>query len=290
MALPRARLASASAAAGILMALAAFAMFSFMDTVVKLLGTRYHVAQVIFVNCSFGLLAVVLIGLARGGWYRLRPRQWRLHLARWVVSLVTTTAVFWSLPRLPLADLYAILFASPLLVIALSAPLLGEGVDWRRWTAVVAGFIGVLVILKPSGEVVAWPALVAACGAVGHALNMLIMRKIGTGAEPVEVIGVVGNLLTAVATGLVLPLVWITPSPEDFLLAAAAGTIAGGAFLLLAAAFRAAPAAIIAPFQYSQMLYAVVVGWLLFADLPSLRMLAGAGIIVISGLYVLRRV
>lgn len=285
-----AHLAPATPALGVLLALAAFAMFSAMDTGVKLLGARYHVLQVAWFNSLFALLAVVAIGLARGGWHRLRPRQWRLHFLRWGVSFGATLAIFWAYPRLPLAEAYAILFAAPLLITALSAPILGERVGWRRWAAVVVGFLGVLVILAPGGGVVSWPALVTLGGAVGHALNMLIIRKLGrqAGEEPLEAMGVVGNTLTALACGLLLPAVWVTPGPADWALATATGAVGGAAFLLLSAAFRLAPAALLAPFQYSQMLYAILVGWALFADRPSGRVLIGAAIVIGSGLYVLR--
>jgi drug/metabolite transporter (DMT)-like permease len=275
---------------GIAMSLASFAMFTGMDTAVKVLGGHYHVLQVAFLNSLFALTAVVAIGLLRGGgWSRLRPRLWRLHLLRWSVSYLATLAIFWSYPRLPLADVYAILFATPLLVTALSVPILGERVGLRRWTAVLVGFLGILVILDPGDGIVAWPALVVLLGAIGQALNMLFIRKLGTGDEPIEAIGVVGNGLTLLVTPLVLPFVWVAPNLPDLALTAAAGLVAGSAFLLLAAAFRAAPAALVAPFQYSQMIYALLVGWTLFADRPSPRMLLGGAIVVASGLYVLHR-
>jgi drug/metabolite transporter (DMT)-like permease len=241
IALQRAHAAPASPAAGILMALTSFAMFTAMDSGVKLLGERFHVVQVAFFNSLFALLAVVAIGLVRGGWSRLRPRHWRLHVLRWTISYTAALAIFWSYPHLPLADVYAILFAAPLIVTALSVPLLGERVGWRRWTAVVVGFLGVLVILDPGGGMIAWPALVALFGAVGHAFNMMIIRKIGTRDEPVEAIGVVGNGLTLLIAPFTLPWVWLTPSPGELVIAASAGTVAGAAFLLLAAAFRTAP-------------------------------------------------
>lgn len=286
---PQAGLAVPTPMAGIAMALTAFAMFTFMDTAIKLMGGRIHVLQIALFNSLFALAAVVGIGLARGGWHRLRPSQWRLHLIRWSFSYLATIAIFWCYPRLPLADVYAILFASPLVITALSVPVLGERVGWRRWTAVVVGFVGVLIILRPGPGVVTWPSLVALLGATGHAINMLVIRKIGLHDEPVEAIGVVGNVLTCLVTVPILPMVWVTPTGGEWLLAASAGSVAGGAFILLAAAFRSAPAALIAPFQYSQMVYALLIGWLLFADSPSPRMLLGASIIIASGLYVLHR-
>lgn len=286
---PATALAPASPATGILLALAAFALFTVMDVAIKLLGGRYHVLQVLFANSAFGLLAVLGIAAARGGWARLRTSQLRLHLARWSLSIVGAAALFWCYPRLPLADIYAVLFAAPLLITALSVPLLGERVGWRRWTAVAVGFAGVLVILDPGRGAVGGVAAVALLGAVFHALNMILVRKLGARPEPVELLGVIGNGLTVLATGVAMPWLWRAPSLPDLGLAALAGTIAGSGFLLLALAFRAAPAAVIAPFQYSQMLYGIVAGLLVFGDRPEPRTLLGAAIVAASGLYVFRR-
>ena len=284
----RAELGPATPMAGIAMALCAFAMFTAMDTCIKLLGGRYHVLQVMFFNSLFALPAVVVIAAARDRVRLLRPRHWRLHLGRWCVSYLASIAIFSSYPHLALADAYAILFTSPLLITALAAVVLGERVGWRCRTAVAVGFAGVLVVLEPGRGVVALAGLIVLAGAVGHAVNMLFVRKLAVAGEAVEATGTAGNLLTCAITPLFLPWVWQTPSAGDLGIAAAAGMTAGSAFLLLAAAFRAAPAAVIAPFQYSQMLYAIVVGWLLFADWPSTRMLLGSAIIVGSGVYVLR--
>lgn len=282
-------LAPATPVVGIALALLSFAMFTGMDTTIKVLGGQYHVVQVVALNSLFGLGAVVAIAFARGRQARLRPRHWRLHLLRWSVSYLATLAIFWSYPLLPLADAYAILFASPLLVTALSTAVLRERVGWQRWVAVVVGFLGVLVILNPGHGVLAWPALATLAGAALHACNLLCIRRIGVVGEPVEATAMVGNALTVLVSLLLVPFIWVTPGAHDMALSMVAGTTAGCAFLLLATAFTLAPAALIAPFQYSQMVYGLVVGWLLFADLPSVRTLLGAAVIVGSGLYVLHR-
>jgi drug/metabolite transporter (DMT)-like permease len=284
----RAELGPATPMAGIAMALCAFAMFTAMDTCIKLLGGRYHVLQVMFLNSVFALPAVAVIAAARGRLRLLWPRHWRLHLARWSISYLATIAIFSSFPHLALADAYAILFTAPLLITALSAVVLGERVGWRCWTAVAVGFGGVLVVLDPGHGMIAVAGLIVLAGAVGHAFNMLFVRKLAVAGEAVEATGTAGNLLTCAVTPLFLPWLWQTPSTGDLGITVFAGAVAGSAFLLLAAAFRAAPAAVIAPFQYSQMLYALAVGWLLFADWPSNRMLLGSVIIAGSGLYVLR--
>src|SRR5688572_11053574 len=123
IALQRAHAAPASPATGILMALASFAMFTAMDTGAKVLGERFHVVQVALLSSLSARMAVVAMGLVRGGWRRLRRRHWRLHVLRWTISYAAALAIFWSYPHLPLADVYAILFAAPLIVTALSVPL-----------------------------------------------------------------------------------------------------------------------------------------------------------------------
>jgi drug/metabolite transporter (DMT)-like permease len=275
-------------AVGIGLAMLAFALFTFMDTVVKLLGSRYHVVQIIFFNSIFAFAATCAIAGFHGGMSRIRTHHFRLHLLRWVISFSGTLAVFYAYTQMPLADVYAILFTSPLLITALSVPLLGERVGWRRWTAVAVGFSGVLVILRPGVEAIEPLALIALFGAFAHALNMLIVRRLGH-LEPVETLGIYGNLLTFAGAGLLLPFFWIAPSLVDILLSALAGAVAGSGFYLLASAFRHGPAAVVAPFQYSQMPYGILVGWLLFGNSPDLVMLAGAAIVIASGLYILRR-
>jgi EamA-like transporter family len=175
----RAHLAPATPVAGILMAMFAFAMFTGMDAAIKLLAGRYHVLQVMWLNSLFALLAVVMMAALRGRTRLLWPRHWRLQLIRWSVSYLATIDIFWSYPRLALADAYAILFTTPLLITALSAAILGEHVGWRRWAAVAVGFGGVVVILDPGHGMVAWAGLAVLAGAVGHAFNMLLVRKIG---------------------------------------------------------------------------------------------------------------
>ena len=156
----RAELGPAMPMAGIGMALCAYAMFTAMDTCIKLLGGRYHVLQVMFLNSLFALPAVVAIAAVRGRVHLLRPRHWRLHLARWSISYLATIAIFSSYPHLALADAYAILFTAPLLITALAGLMLGERVGWRSWSAVAVGFAGVLVVLEPGHGVIAVAGLI----------------------------------------------------------------------------------------------------------------------------------
>ncbi|MCX7630862.1 MAG: DMT family transporter [Geminicoccaceae bacterium] len=279
---------SAEVPAGIVLSLASYGLFTLMDTLIKILGGRYHVVQVMFFNGLFAFLAVAALAARRGRLHRALSPQWRLHLLRWSIGLPGGLAIFWCYPRMPLADVYAILFAAPLFMTALSQPLLGERVGWRRWSAVLFGFSGVVVMLRPGEAVLEATALAALFGALVHAVNMLLLRKM-RGVDPPEVFAIWGNGLSVLATGVALPWVWIPPEPADLGLHALAGTFAGTGFMLLVTAYAKAPAAVLAPFQYAQMIYGLVIGLLLFGDRPDPLVLLGAGIVVASGLYIFRR-
>jgi len=273
---------------GILLSLGAYGLFTLMDASIKLLGSRYHVVQVVFFNALFGLATVTLIAALRGQLAGVRSPQWRLHLLRWAIGLPGGLAIFWAYPRMPLADVYAILFAAPLFMTALSVPVLGETVGWRRWSAVLVGFVGILVILRPASGLFGPPAFAALFGALVHACNMLLLRRM-RGIDPPEAFGIWGNGLSVIATGSLLPWLWRAPTASDLALHGFAGAIAGSGFLLLVLAHAKAPVAVLAPFQYSQMLYGIALGALLFGDLPDPATLAGATIVVGSGLYIFHR-
>jgi drug/metabolite transporter (DMT)-like permease len=243
---------------------------------------------VLFFNALFGFLAVALIAAVRGQLARLASPQWRLHLLRWLIGLPGGLAIFWVYPRMPLADVYALLFAAPLFMTALSVPVLGERVGWRRWSAVLAGFAGIVIMLRPGSATLGLTALAALFGALVHACNMLLVRRM-RGIDPPETFGLWGNGLTILATAAALPWLWRTPSAPDLALHAAAGTIAGSGFLLLVQAHARAPVAVLAPFQYSQMIYGLAIGAVLFGDRPDPAVLVGALIVVASGLYIFHR-
>ena len=169
------------------------------------------------------------------------------------MSYGATLAIFWSYPRLPLADAYAILFASPLLVTALAVPLLGERVGWRRWAAVVVGFLGVLVMLWPGADVLGVGALAAMVNAIGNGLALVLIRR-GSARDSAEAFAFWGNAVIAAGSALALPWFWVDPTPLDLGLFLLAGSCSGTSFLVLAAAYRQAPTAILAPFNTARCL------------------------------------
>ena len=271
----------------IFLALASFALFTTMDTVVKLLSGRWHVLQVMMFTSGGGLLMALIVAQVRGGLHRLKSSVVHRHVMRWMISFTSTILIFSSYGQLPLADVYAILFTSPLIATALSVPLLKEPVGWRRWSAVGVGFCGIVIMLGPTAgfEPIRLLALV---GAVLHACGTIFLRWMRS-HEPVETFAFYGNLITVLVAGATMPFVGVVPTPGDAAIAFVAGTIAGIAFMLLVQAYHQAEAGIVAPFQYSQMIYGLIVGYLLFRDVPTGSTVLGALVVVGSGIYVFRR-
>lgn len=289
--LPAAAAAASTAdrpALGILWAVLSFGCFSAADAVVKWLSGGYTVFQSIFVGTFFAFVPVLILVAATEGFRAARPNNPALVVLRGVLVTAAALGVVWSFTRLPMTDGYALVFCSPLIVTALSPWLLGEAVGWRRWAAVGAGFAGVLVMLRPGFATLDPGHLSAFASAVLFALGLIVLRRIGRTESNAALL--VGLLLTTQAMLLpVMPFVWVTPGWADLGLMGLSGTFAGFAQIFLVLAFKAAPAPVVAPFQYSQMLWGVLFGLLLFGDRPTVFVLIGAAIVVACGLYILHR-
>jgi drug/metabolite transporter (DMT)-like permease len=231
---------------------------------------------------------VVLVSLRRGGLSRLRTQRLRLHVLRGLLGVGGGLLAFYAYSQLPLADAYAIIFTTPLMITALSLPLLGEPVGWRRWSAVAVGFAGVLIMLRPGVAPIGVGALAALGGACLSALSILMVRRLGT-TESTASIALYSNLTVVLIAGALQPFGGIVPVALDLCLMAAAGLIGGTALLVLIEAYRRAPAALVAPFQYSQMIWAILLGFLVWGDTPEAAKLFGAAVVAASGLFILYR-
>jgi drug/metabolite transporter (DMT)-like permease len=279
----------AATRAGIAFAALGFALFSVMDGLVKWLSADYPVPQLIFFNAVFSLVPVAIVTAAGGGGLRrLRTRRLHWHLLRGGFALLGTGGCFYAFSRMPLADAYAIIFAAPLLVTALSVPILGEPVGWRRWTAVAVGFAGVLVMLRPGAGVVGLGALGALVGSLSFSSGVLLVRWAGRRESALAFVFYT-NLVIALGGASLLPTGFVAPTLPDLGLMTVAGLLNGTAMLLVVSAFRWAPAAVVAPFQYTQMLWGVLLGYLVWGDVPDRALLLGGGIVIASGLYILHR-
>jgi drug/metabolite transporter (DMT)-like permease len=274
--------------AGIGLGALAFGLFTVMDTLIKWLSAGYPVIELLYSNALFALIPVAVTTLRRGGLARLRTRRLHLHVVRGTFGLCGGFLGFYAYSQLPLADAYSIIFATPLLITALSVPVLGERVGWRRWSAVALGFAGVLVMLQPGVAPIGPGALAALGAACASAVAILLVRKLSA-TESTASIALYSNLTVVLVTGCLLPFDFVLPTWSDLLLMAASGLIGGTALLILIGAYRRAPAALVAPFQYSQMVWAILLGFLIWGDVPDPAKLLGAAIVAGSGLFIVYR-
>jgi drug/metabolite transporter (DMT)-like permease len=270
------------------LALLSYACFSTADALVKLAATRLPVEQIALLMSGFALLPVLFLARGVGGLGAFRPRRPGLVLARGVLTALCALAAWRAFALLPLADAYAILFLAPILVTAFSALFLGEPVGIRRWSAAAVGFAGVLVMVRPDFEVIGLGHLLALAAAALGAASFCVLKKIGNGETSAAILLVLFLSIAAIAApGAILA--WRPLAGEDLLWVATAGLLQGSGQAALVLATREAPASVVAPFQYSQMLWAVLFGLLVFGDRPTPLLFVGMALVVASGLYILWR-
>ena len=264
--------------------LGATLLFSGMNAAAKGLGTGYSALQLVFFRNLFGLLPLGLVLMRRGSLADLKTRHPLGHMLRAVAGLVSLGCYFYAFPRLPLVTVVAISFAAPLFVAALSWPMLGERVGARRLAAIGFGFSGVLVILRPSAAGLDPSIVVAVIATLLYALVMIFMRQLNRTETPAAI--VFYYLASSVAlSGITLPALWVTPGPQGWMLFAALGLFGGLAQLLMTTAFRHGDAALVAPFDYATVLWATLIGWLLWGEWPGPHLWLGGAITVGSGFY-----
>lgn len=271
----------------VLLLAAGVTLFAVMDGLTKLLTGGYPVAQIVWARYAFAV-PVVLVAARPAAWPALlhcgRPA---LQAGRSVLPVLANTTAVLGLGLMPLADATAISFVSPLLVVALSVPLLGERVSAHGWIGVAAGFVGILVIVRPGAGTIAWAALFPLATAFVFALYQVLTGLVSRGDRPIV------TLAWTIAVGLalvspLLPSCWQPIGRADWLVLGLSGLLFGAGQLLLIRAYALAPASLLAPFSYVQILAAVVFGIAMFGDVPDLWTLLGMGIVTAAGIYVLR--
>ncbi|MFC3168815.1 DMT family transporter [Paracoccus fontiphilus] len=279
---------TASNVRGAVLALLAMGLYATHDVVIKTLGAQYPALQVLFFSSllSFPLVMLVIMRDPTPG--TLRPANPGWVALRTVVGVVAGMGSFFAFSQLPLAQVYAILFSAPLLVTILSIPILGERVGPHRWGAVVAGLIGVLIVLRPGAQALELGHAAALAAAMGSATTAVVLRKLGRAERPLVLLmwPMLGNF---VATGASLALDYRPMELPHLALAgliACLGLVAG---FLLILAYRAGEAAIVAPMQYSQILWATAYGWIFFGEVLDLPTVLGATVIIGSGIYIVWR-
>lgn len=271
---------------GVLLMLAGDFMFALNDAMGKWLLASLSVGQLVFVR-SFGMFLILGPMIARQGPRKLFTFEQPLIQFLRIVATAADTALFYAaLATLPLADVMSFYMAGPIYVAALSHFMLGERVGWRRWMAILIGFIGVLIILKPTGTLSAG-SLYALIGSIGFGFSIIFSRMLRGVSDT--------NLVTwqTVATMIIGGVMsignWLPGTAIDWVGTIAMGVVAAAAHLLIVRALKLAPASTLAPLHYTLLLWAALFGWAFFNDVPTARIWLGSAVIVLAGLFIVHR-
>lgn len=273
---------------GILLMLAAMAVVPIMDGFAKELSSRFSVWQIVWGRFFFHLILLLPVVLMRYGGSALLPRHPVMQVVRGGLLLVATILFFAAISIMPIADTLAIYFISPLLVTAMSPFILGEEVGFKRYTAVIVGFIGVLIIIRPGFMDIHIGVVLSLVGGVVYSLYAVTTRKLAGSAPPLVTLTFTA-ILGAIVMSLIVPFQWISPTATDWALMAGMGLCAACGHYLLIKAFDYAEASVLAPFSYSEIIMATVVGYVGFGDFPDTWTWTGIGVIIMSGIYVSMR-
>ncbi|MEO3434340.1 DMT family transporter [Inquilinus sp. CAU 1745] len=282
---------------GILYKVCATGLFASMSAIIKWVGDDYPIGQLVFVRSFFALIPVFLLIRWAGGLKALRTRRPGAHLLRSLSGITAMSLSFSALTMLPIADATALGFVAPLIATALGSLLLGEAVRVYRWTAVAIGFCGVLLMVQPQGAqgggflvagIVPLGVMLALCGAFFTALAQIAIRRM-SGTEPSIAIVFYFTLTCTIFGALTLPFDHVIPTGWDILLLVMIGLLGGFAQVVMTSSYRHAPVATLAPFDYVTMLWALLIGYFVFAELPRPLVLAGAAVVMSSGIFILWR-
>lgn len=266
--------------------LGAMMMVPVMDGIAKALSARYPVIQVVWARYFFHLLWLLPLVLRRHGPRALLPAHLPLQVLRSLFLLGSTALFFGAIASIAIPDALALIFISPFVVTILSAWLLGETVGPRRWSAVAAGFIGALIIIRPGFGVFDWASVLALGAGACYACYIVTTRTLSAGGSaPLVTLAFTGLVGSLLLSPIAAP-AWVTPSATDWGWMLALGAIAAGGHYLIIAALRFAPASLLAPYSYAEMLSATAVGYFGFGDFPDRWTWAGVAVIVGSGIYI----
>ena len=277
----------AAAFAGIGYMLVAVFFFGLSSAVGKWLVAKYPVGEFLLLRSAMTLLLLgPFIWRAGRAAFVSAPRP-GLQIMRIVLSTIEIAMFFWAVAYLPLADATTFYLAGPIYVTAMSVLLLGEPVGWRRWTAVLIGFCGVLIALRPSTASFTLPALIALTGSIIYALLMITTRMLRATDDTVLMST---QLFGVLAFGVVTaPFGWVTPTAYDLLCMAGLGVTSVVSMFCVVRSLKLSDASVVAPYQYTLIIWSVLFGWQMFAELPDAYTIVGAAIIIAAGLYIFWR-
>jgi drug/metabolite transporter (DMT)-like permease len=260
-----------------------------LDLCAKGLLSSYSLEQFVFLRSLIGLAIFVLLGRQFGGLKSLITSRWPWHLLRTLLATGAMFGFFYGLGRMPLVDALTLGFTAPLMMTALSVPMLGEHVGWRRWLAVTVGFIGVLIILRPGGGDVSFASLAVLFAAFCYACMAITARRISTteSSYALSVYVIAGPMLVSMV--LLGRGAWQTPDTDGWLLFTLAGGCSVIAWIGIIGGYRRASPALLAPFEYTALIGGAIAGYLIWDEVPDRWVAIGATVIIASGLFVVYR-
>ena len=261
-------------------------LYSCNDALGKYMLTTYTVWQMLVIRATAALVLLAPFIWQQRAAFRNIPRPW-LQVVRVLLSTAEVVMFFWAVTYLPLADTITFYLAGPIYVTALSPLLLRERVGWRRWTAVIVGFVGVIITLNPSAATLTWPALIALVGSFFFALLMISTRYLRGTPDIVMATSQIGA--TFVLALIFAPFGWVSPSLLDTSLMMLLGVVGVVAMLSVNRSLKLAPASVVVPYQYTLIIWAVIFGYLVFNEVPKPHVVVGSIIIVAAGLYIFWR-
>lgn len=269
-----------------LMAVAAFAG---MDSMLKMFAASYPPMEVAFLRGLASLPFMALPALLKGRYRDLKPTRVGMHLLRAVLMVVMLGGFIYAVRTLSLANAYSIFLAGPLIVTALAVPLLGDRAGWRNWAAICVGLVGVVIILRPSSSgLVTRGALAAFVATTAYALSVIALRVITRTDTTTSVIVWTVGLMTLM-TGLLAVPTWVPLARQHWIWLAALGGFGALGQHLLTDALRSAPPSVVAPFEYTALLWGILIDWTVWNVLPTARVYVGGGVVIGSGLYLIWR-
>ncbi|MEE8445379.1 MAG: DMT family transporter [Alphaproteobacteria bacterium] len=273
---------------GIVLMMSGLALFTVGEALVKLLAREYEVAQIVWARYAFHALLTVAVFSRGDVLSQARTSRPGLHIGRSALMLVATGCFFTALRYLPLADAIAIVFVAPLLVTALAIPLLGETVGPRRWAAIAVGFAGVMVIIRPGSPDMHWAMMLPLVSASCYALYQVLTR-IAARSDSAETSLFWTSAFGVVVMSVAAPFFWDAPDLAGWVMMLALGAAYGVGHYLLIRGLEVAPASRLSPFLYTQIIWATLLGLVIFDQFPDAMTLTGLAIVIASGIYIWRR-
>jgi len=257
------------------------------DATSKYLVQSHPIGQVVGLRQASTLLVLIPYMIFFSRWSLLRVVDLRRQLMRGTLFIIGSVLIVWSLAELPLATAITMLFISPIFMVILSVPLLGERISRHRWIAVIGGFAGVLIIMRPGGSTFQWALLLPLLAAMVNALRDVITRRLARTETSIAIL-FWSNIILMTGGFMTLPMGWAPVSTPDAFWFVAAGIFNGTAHFCIIDALRTGEASALAPIRYTALLWAALLGFLVWGEVPELWLLAGAAVIVGSSLYMIR--